>query len=252
MNAVEYPRDPLESARRIIGERFPETLWALLSGSVLTHHRTSGSDLDIVVVLPDDDPRVPCRDSLDTHGWPVEMFLHDQRTLAEHIGRARPRRQPDLVRMIASGVFITGQHDDSALKLQVECAAILAAGPLPLTESERRGVRYRLTDLLDDLTHATDPGERTVLAATAWISVADKALMPGSRWPGDGKWLLRELRDYDPDIANRWLAAHGNCTAIRDLLQEILDQAGGALFAGHRVTGSRSTRLPIEDRPNDG
>lgn len=219
-----------------MGALFPEAVWALLSGSVLTRHRTSGSDLDIVVVVPDDDPRVPCRDSRQAHGWPVEIFLHDKHTLAEHIARARPRRQPDLVRMIATGVFIAG-GDDEALQVKADCAAILAAGPAPLTDTERQRLRYRLTDLLDDLRHVTDDGERTVIAATAWITIADKALMLGSRWPGDGKWLLRELRDYDSDLAGRWLAAHGDSTAILGLLQEILDHAGGPLFAGHRASG---------------
>jgi hypothetical protein len=172
------------------------------------------------------------------------MFLHDNQTLAEHIARARPRRQPDLIRMIATGEFIVGCYDD-ALKLQTECAAMLAAGPAPLTEIERQNLRYRLTDLLDDLTYATDEGERAVIATTAWITIADKALMLGSRWPGDGKWLLRELRDYDSDLANRWLSTQGNSTAIRQLLQEILDQAGGPLFAGHRSAGTRSARPPI-------
>lgn len=249
MDAVELRRDPVESARRIVGELFPEALWALLSGSVLTRYRTAGSDLDIVAVLPDNDPRVPCRDSRQMHGWPVELFLHDKQTLAEHIARAHPRRQPDLIRMIATGGLITG-HDNDTSELQAQCAAILAAGPAPLTESERQGLRYRLTDLLDDLKHTTDAGERTVIAATAWITIADKALMLGTRWPGDGKWLLREVRDYDPDLADRWLAAHDDPAAIRNLLQEILDQAGGSLFAGHRSTGSRTTRVPTETLPN--
>ncbi len=237
MNPDESAEDPIETARVIVGDHFPEARWALLSGSVVTSHRTAGSDLDIIVVLPDDDPRVPCRDSQHTHGWPVEAFLHDRQTLTQHIANARPMRQPDLIRMIATGVLLT--DDDDAIKLQAECAAILAAGPAPLTETDRQGLRYRLTDLLDDLVHVTDAGERRVIAATAWITVAEKALMLGSRWPGDGKWLLRELRDYDSDLTARWLAAHDNPNAIRSLLHELLDQAGGPLFAGHRVIGHR-------------
>lgn len=247
MNPDESANDPIETARVIVRDHFPEARWALLSGSVVTSHRTSGSDLDIIVVLPNNDPRVPCRDSQHTHGWPVETFLHDRQTLTEHIARARPQRQPDLIRMIATGVFLTG-HDDEAIKLQAECAALLAAGPAPLSETDRHGLRYRLTDLLDDLTHVSDEGERTVIAATAWITIAEKALMLGSRWPGDGKWLLRELRDYDSALAARWLATHENPIAIRSLLRELLDQAGGPLFAGHRVTGTRSR--PSPDRPN--
>lgn len=231
-------KDPIESARGIVRDSYPEARWAMLSGSVVTSDRTSGSDLDIIVVLPNEDPRVPCRDSQHIGGWPVEAFLHDPQTLIKQIARARPQREPDLIRMIATGVFLTS-HDDTATRIQAECVAILAAGPAPLSEPERDSLRYRLTDLLDDLTHATDPGERTVIAATAWITVAEKALMLGSRWAGDGKWLLRELRNYDSELAARWLAAHGRPEATRGLLRELLGQAGGPLFAGHRVTGAR-------------
>lgn len=232
------PDDPIESARRIVRDLFPDARWALLSGSVITGHRTAGSDLDVIVVLPDDDPRAPGRESQHLHGWPVETFLHDTQTLTEHVARARPRRQPDLIRMIATGVLLTS-HNDEVLNLQAECAAVLAAGPAPLTDAERKSLQYRLTDLLDDLTHATDAGEQTVIATIAWTSIAEKALMLGTRWPGDGKWLLRELRDYDSEFAARWLAAHGNVAATSSLLRDLLDNAGGPLFAGHRVMGTR-------------
>lgn len=234
----ESAKDPIETARGIVRELFPDARWALLSGSVVTSHRTPGSDLDMVVVLPDEDPRVPCRDSQHIRGWPVELFLHDAQTLAKHIARARPQRRPDLIRMIATGVFLGGR-DDEAMEVQAECAAILAAGPAPLTALERESLRYRLTDLLDDLTHVSDPDERTVIATTAWATVAEKAPLLGSRWAGDGKWLLRELRGYDSALAARWLAAHGNPEATRGLLRDLLDHAGGPLFAGHRVVGTR-------------
>jgi hypothetical protein len=238
MRARMNSKDPIASARAVVRDLFPDAQWALLSGSVVTGHRTSGSDLDIIVVVPDADPRVPCRDSQHIRGWPVEMFLHDQETLTKQVAMARPRRQPDLIRMIATGVFLT-DHDDGATKLQTECASILAAGPAPLADAERESLRYRLTDLLDDLTHVADPGERRVIGATAWITVAEKALMLGSRWPGDGKWLLRELRAFDADLAERWLAAEADPEATCRLLGDLLDQAGGPLFAGHLVTGTR-------------
>jgi hypothetical protein len=59
----------------------------------------------------------------------------------------------------------------------------------------------------------------------------------GEHWTGNGKWLLRELRDLDAGLADRWLAAHGDTTAIASFAGEILDRACGPLFAGYRVTG---------------
>jgi hypothetical protein len=45
-------QDPVKDARALVEERFPQARWAVLAGSVITAHRTAGSDLDIVVLLP--------------------------------------------------------------------------------------------------------------------------------------------------------------------------------------------------------
>jgi hypothetical protein len=55
--------------------------------------------------------------------------------------------------MLAHGVPVLGDPGD----LPLRCARILADGPPPLTGHERDRLRYGLTDLLDDHTHATDP-----------------------------------------------------------------------------------------------
>jgi hypothetical protein len=233
--------DPVADARSLVARLFPQARWAVLTGSVVTPYRTSGSDLDIVVVLPDDDPAAPHRDSQYWRGWPVELFVHDAVTLAHYLGKDLPQRRPTLHRMVATGVLLLGECPH-ATQVQAECAAVLAAGPAPLTDEERAAARYGLTDLLDDLTHARDLGERTVVATTAWITAARQALALGGHWVGTGKWLLRELRDMDNDLATRWLAAHGDIDAIAAFVREVLDPVGGPLFAGHRVAGERPDR----------
>jgi hypothetical protein len=100
-------------------------------------------------------------------------------------------------------------------------------------------MRYRLTDLLDDLTNAVDAGERAVIAATAWVAAAEGALAAGAHWTGTGKWLLRELRDMDSDLADRWLRDQGDPDAIAALVRRVLGRSGGPLFDGYRATGER-------------
>jgi hypothetical protein len=100
-------------------------------------------------------------------------------------------------------------------------------------------VRYSLTDLLDDLAHAGDAGERTVVAAAVWTAVAQHTLAFAGHWTGHGKWLLRELRDLDPDFARRCLDACGDVPATAALGRQLLDGHGGAFFAGHLVFGER-------------
>ncbi|MCA2213942.1 GNAT family N-acetyltransferase [Jidongwangia harbinensis] len=226
---------PVDDARALIAQRFPEAVWAVVTGSVLTDRRTPGSDLDIVVQLPDGDPAAPHRASLHFRGWPVELFVHDRDTLAHYLARELPGRRPTLHRMVATGVPVAGDPGE----ITARCAAVLAAGPGPLPDAATRAERYALTDTLDDLVHATDPGERTAIAGAAWVTAGEAALRLGGHWVGRSKWLLRELHDLDPALAAEWLAAAGDPDRIAALLRRLLDQAGGALFAGYRVPGER-------------
>jgi hypothetical protein len=227
--------EPVAVARDLVLELFPLARWAVLAGSVLSAHRTPGSDLDIVVLLPEGDPQAPHRDSRFYRGWPVELFVHDEQTLAYYLDKDVAERRPVLHRMIATGLPILGDPGDRPAR----CARVLAAGPRALSEADREYVRYGLTDLLDDLTHAVDPGERTVIATALWTASAQQALALAGHWIGTSKWLLRELRDHDAELASRWLAAAGDPAATAKFAREVLDGVGGPLFDGYRAAGVR-------------
>jgi hypothetical protein len=226
-------RDPVVDARALVAELFPQARWALVTGSVTTDQRTAGSDLDIVVMLPDGDPAARHRSSRYWREWPVELFVNDARSLAEFLARDFPRRRPALHRMIATGVLLTGDRSGAA-RTQADCAEVLARGPSPLTAEEKAWARYRLTDLVDDLVHARDPGERLVICDSTWTTAAEQALAFAGHWTGTGKWLLRELRDLDAGLADRWLAAHGAPDAVAAFARQVLESAGGPLFDGFR------------------
>jgi hypothetical protein len=230
-------KDPLIDARDVVTELFPHARWILLAGSVLTPRRTAGSDLDIVVMLPDGDPRVPYRESRYFRGWPVELFVHDAPSLARWLAKDLSVRKPHTRRMIATGVFLAGEGDQHAARLRVECARELTAGPPRLSGTERDRARYGLTDRLDDLVHADDAAERRVVAAIAWVEAAQLMLAVAGHWAGSGKWLLRELRDLDPGLAEQWLAALADPDRTAAFVREVLDRAGGPLFAGFRIDG---------------
>ncbi|NUT32165.1 MAG: nucleotidyltransferase domain-containing protein [Hamadaea sp.] len=227
--------DPVAVARELVGALFPQAVWAILAGSVLTAHRTAGSDLDIVVVLPDGDPMAPHRDSRYYRDWPVELFVHDERTLSHYLAKDVAERRPVLNRMVATGVTLVGDAGERPW----ECAKTLAEGPRALTDAERDYVRYGLTDLLDDLVHATDPGERTVIASALWTAAAQQALALAGHWTGTSKWLLREMRSYDTALADRWLESYGDPAAVERFTRGVLEGAGGPLFAGYRAAGVR-------------
>jgi hypothetical protein len=228
-------KNPVLDARAIVDELFPQAVWAILTGSVITPARTAGSDLDIVVLLPDGDPQAPHRDSRRYRGWPVELFVHDEQTLRHYLTTELAARKPHLHRMVGTGVALTGDP----VMWQERCAKVLAGGPPPLTDGERDRARDGLTDLLDDLAHATDPGELAVIAAAGWIAAAECTLSFASRWSGGGKWLLREMRELDPVLAQRWLAAQHDPAAIGTYINELLERNGGPLFEGYRAVGER-------------
>ncbi|XVU20752.1 nucleotidyltransferase domain-containing protein [Actinoplanes sp. CA-054009] len=219
--------EPVDVARELVLDRFPEASWAMLTGSVLTAARTAGSDLDIVVMLAPG--RAAHRESLRHRGWPVELFVQTPERLTEFLGRELAARKPSTHRMLATGAVLFGDPGD----LPARCARVLAEGPGEPAKQEKDWIRYGLTDLLDDLEHAADPGERLVIATALWTESARAALSLAGGWLGGGKWLLRELRALDPALAERWLAARDEPAA---LAAELLDRHGGRLFEGYSRT----------------
>lgn len=222
--------DPRADAAALVLDRYPEARWAVLAGSVLDpDSRTAGSDLDIVVCLPDD--AIGHRDAIRWRGWPVELFVNTEAGHRWFIANETARRKPTLVRMIATGVPVTGQDDVAELK--AECQKMLDAGPGPASDSALEDARYGVTDLLDDLAYARDGGEADVVRSVLWERVGHLALAAAGRWDGGGKWLLRELRAWDPGYAARWVAARHDDDTMVAVARATLDAAGGPLFEGY-------------------
>src|SRR5215469_4864479 len=114
-------QDPVADARALVEERFPQACWAVLAGSVISTHRTAGSDLDIVVLLPTGDPQAPHRDSRYFREWPVELFVHDERTLVHYLAKELPLRKPHLHRLVAHSVVLVGDPS----RWRAECDVVL-------------------------------------------------------------------------------------------------------------------------------
>ncbi|MCP2264355.1 NUDIX domain-containing protein [Promicromonospora thailandica] len=223
--------DPVADAAALIAGRYPEARWALLAGSVIDPGaRTAGSDLDIVVCVPDD--AVGHRDAVRWRGWPVELFVNTEAGHRWFIANETARRKPTLARMIATGMPVAGE---AALvtELQAECRELVETGPGPASETVLEDARYGVTDLLDDLAYARDIGEADVVRSMLWERVGHLALAAAGRWDGGGKWLLRELRAWDPGFAARWVTARYDDQAMVDVARATLDAAGGPFFEGY-------------------
>jgi hypothetical protein len=226
--------DPLTDSRALVAERFPGAVASFLGDGVLSARRTATSDLDIVVVL--DGPPAPFRESLRWRGWPAELFVHDADSIEVFFARDTARRKPSLARMVAGGAVLT-DVDGTAAAVRERAQSVLAAGPPPLSTAELELRRYGLTDSLDDLAGSTDPGETAVIGWHVWTQTAELALLLAGSWLGGGKWLLRELRAADPELAGRLLLAAGDPAALTDLADQVLRGAGGRLWEGFRLPG---------------
>ncbi|WP_405662872.1 nucleotidyltransferase domain-containing protein [Streptomyces sp. NBC_01166] len=231
--------DHVSIAKELVRDRFPEAQAAFLAGSVLTHHRTPTSDLDIVVLLTG--PPAPFRESLIHDGWPVELFVQteaDWRLFAE---RETAARRSPLLAMCAEGLLLT-DADGLGAALQAESRERLAAGPPPASATEMEDRRYALTDTLDDLRGCTDPLERTYLVAHLLERASELALLTGGHWLGGGKWLSRRLAAADPELHRRLTAGAVAAMSGRTdeegqfahVVGEVLASAGGPRWAGYR------------------
>lgn len=237
--------DPLDTARRLVAERFPAARAAWLSGSVVAGRATATSDLDVVVVL--DEVEVH-RESLQYDGWPVELFVHTAASVRASVAKDRARRRPTMGRLVAEGVSLLG---DRGSDLELECRAALDAGPEPVDQAELDAQRYRLTDLLDDIAGGGPPEEQAAVAVSVWQAAAELRLLAAGRWSGSGKWLVRELADHDADAGTDYAtrlhgalvaALTGNGQPLVDVSDAVLAQAGGRLWAGYRATSAPARR----------
>src|SRR5215472_10892168 len=229
-------------ARAFVAERFPSARAAFLGGSTASGHATETSDLDVLVVLPEEWADVSFVETTMFQGQLVEAFVYGRAALERWLEKGRAERRPVLDRFIAEGVALT---DNAPTRALAEASReTLAAGPSALTSDELRLRAYTLSGLVDDLADSTEPGERFVILTTAWREAAELALLLDQRWLGTGKWLLRELRrtrdrfglvewaaSSEHDVGNLLAAGHA-----------VLDASGGYLQNGF-IRGQRPPGL---------
>jgi Nucleotidyltransferase domain len=229
--------DPVETARALVRERFPDAVQAWLAGSVTTGRATATSDLDITVLLSE---VVVHRESLVYDGWPVELFVHTAASVRHFVAKDLARRRPTMARLVATGVPLVG---DGGSDVRRHCQDVLDAGPPPVSVDDLELRCYGLTDLLDDLIGVARDEEATAVAVEVWRQTAELALAAAGAWNGTGKWLVRELRALDERRGTHLttaldLALHralvGERTSLTAVADEVLAPLGGRRWAGFR------------------
>jgi Nucleotidyltransferase domain len=229
----------LDLVRRYGADRFPHAA-ILLAGSVARGTATPASDLDLVLLF--DRLSHAWRETVTVNGLTVELFAHDRETLAWFFEQDRVRGTASLASMVSEGVPVTTPATDPSPQIaraKAMAAAVLAAGPPPLSQDEIDDRRYRITDLAQDLSGGGTPGEIFATAASLYQALGDLTLRAAGAWSGGGKALAQRLERHDPALALRLEHAFGalfrrfQAAQILGLVEELLAPLGGPLAQGY-------------------
>lgn len=235
--------DPSDIARRLVLDRYPQARAAWLGGSTALGTATATSDLDITILLAG--PPAPYRESLFHNGWPVELFVQTEESIAYFRAAERAARRPVTARLIGRSHVLL-DTDGSGERLREHCARELSAGPAPLSDTESRAMRYAVTDLLDDLAGSREQDERLAIGVALWQATARLLLTANRHWSGAGKWLHRELADFDRAAGTDFgqaladgirAVALGDIAPMASVVVGMLDRVGGRLFEGFHADG---------------
>jgi hypothetical protein len=241
---------PIQAAKRIFATKYADAELLFLAGSVVRGEQTKASDLDIVVIyenLPN-----AYRESFTFQDWPVEAFVHDPETLNYFFNEVDgPSGYPSLMQMVLEGVEVPRPTKLSGALKQL-AGDLIEAGPPKLSEEDLRRMRYRITDLVDDIRHPCSKGELIASGTLLYSELADFYFRSQNYWSAKGKTIPRRLKQVAPDFYKRFCGAFealfvsGKHGPVITLAEEVLQPYGGFLFNDQRFDAPADFRKTIE------
>lgn len=226
-----------EAAKKFVDEYYPECDAALLAGSVARGEETSTSDLDIIII----DRNLPkaYRESRLVFGWPIEVFVHNLDSCMEFFKSDIKRARPSLPRMVKEGLVIRDHGILGAIRKEADF--LIMQGPESWSSQEIAVKRYFISDTLDDFIGTNDRAEELFIANTLAGLLHEFVLRTNGCWIGSSKWMLRELKNFNPDFTSIFVDAfdtfyrNGSKEKIIELAEDILRPHGGRLFEGFSI-----------------
>ncbi|NEB75317.1 nucleotidyltransferase domain-containing protein [Streptomyces sp. SID14478] len=227
-----------DQALRLLAERHPNALGAVLGGSAARGEARPTSDLDLAVLLPATD--VSRREQIRYEGRLAELFLHRLPELPDVFEGDRVLRRGTMLFIYGEGIPLLDPHGHVS-RARARARDLLAAGPVPLTPAQWERSRYVLTCWLDDLldTPRTERYEQLATADDALHEAAHLLTAHHNTWTGIGRWLPRRLLQADPDLGEALL--HGHLTVaenadpapLASAVERVLELVGGPLREGY-------------------
>ena len=192
-------------AARLVQQRYPSAVAAIIGGSFASGRQTPTSDIDLLLLFE----HVDCawRDTFSAEGRTVELFGHDLATFTYFCREMdAPGGTVPLAMMVVEGNNLLAAGAPYA-RLRALAQAIVLAGPPALDTENLQRRRYAITTALEDLVDSTQPGEALAVACQLYQWLAELHLRAAGRWSGGGKQLFRRLQAFDAAIAARLDAA---------------------------------------------
>ncbi|WP_350342784.1 nucleotidyltransferase domain-containing protein [Proteinivorax tanatarense] len=227
----------LVAARKFVQKSYPDCQLAILAGSVVRGEANDNSDLDIVIV--NDIETAPYRKSLIFDKWPIEVFVYDEESFEKHCKLGVDKARPFLISMVVEGIpIIDSKKDINLIKRRFE--EILNSGPQSLTEDEVKEYRFKITELVEDLKGSDDHLESIFIVNRLSFLLSEFVMRLNKHWIGEGKWVYKELIEFDPSYAEKFNKAFVSFYSEQDkkqlirFIEENLHSVGGLLFSGYR------------------
>lgn len=216
-------------AVRLVRERYPTAVAAIIGGSFATGRQTATSDIDLLLLFDHVDRA--WRDTLVAEGRTVELFGHDMATFTYFCHEMdAPGGTVPLAMMVVEGENILAAGNAYA-RLRALAHAIVTAGPPELGVENLQRRRYAITTALEDLVDSTHPGEALAVACQLYEALADLHLRAAGEWSGGGKHLFRRLQAFDAAIAGLLDGALRRAAADLPAGQRAFEQVAAAVLA---------------------
>jgi predicted nucleotidyltransferase len=237
-------------AREIYLSRYPTAQFLIVAGSLIRGEGTKSSDLDILVVF--DRLGSAYRESFVFRDIMVEAFAHDLSTLRYFIYNLDYHEGiPVMATMINEGLVLP-QETELSRQVKKLAREHLAEGPAPANAEKVRGMRYSISNLMDDLKDSRNRFEQIATACRLYEELAQLYFATNRFWRGQAKSTPRVMNQYDSEFSLRFhhgfdvLFNDGDDSNLVEVAEEILGATGGYLFEGFKVVADPAWRLEIE------
>lgn len=222
----------LDVAEDFLKQFHPAADCAIIGGSITHGMGTATSDIDIVV-LYDDRYETPHRDSLIFQEWMIESFVHNIKAQDYFLEKDRAAGKAVMIDLVANGQIIGPNPQLGQIQKQ-KAQAIFEAGPPLYNEEDILKNRYFITDQLDDLLGNNKSEELGAILSRFYFLLHDFYSRINAQWTGNGKWMMRRMRMFDPVFADRFNsvfhdAHNGKIDQLAKLARELIAPYGGEL-----------------------